>query len=905
MKDKTSWRRWATIFRPDPRQEVESELAFHVEARIQEYIDRGMTPDAARRAASERLGDLTRVREECTDMLKAERRADDRRTGLNLSWLDVKLGLRMLKRYPGLSLVSVIGMSVAIAIGAGYFGVINAMLSSALPFEGGERVVSIRNENLVGSDGEYSFDFLTWREMKSLEHVGAYYDGGYNLITADGRTEVVPVAAMTTAGFRLAGAQAMMGRTLLPEDERPGAPAVMVIGRSEWQRRFHGAPDVLGQTVRLGDAVYTIVGVMPSDFRFPIRHQYWIPLRFDAASYEPGAGPPIDVFGRLAEGFTLDQARAEVQQIGRRLSEVHKETHEHMRPQVIPYTAAHVGVDSPDRQLLIRIIQSLIGLVLVIVAVNISILTYARTATRMGEIATRSALGASRRRIIAQLFVEALVLACTAAAIGLTLAGVGLGFANSFAHESVGAPFWLNLQLSPAVILYVVGLTLLAAAIVGVIPALKATGRKLGDLRQFSSRGAGMRLGGTWTALIVIQVGIAVAALPHALNFAEQSVRAGIQKPGAAADGLVRSQMIMNRSSWSAADDEQAEEKFRERRIAAMQEMMRRLEREPGVAAATFSLRFPGEAFWASIERDSSALRPGDRVGLSTKVRYNKVALNFFDVFRAPVLAGRGFTSADTLSGSTSVIVDEVFARQIGANVASVIGQRIRYPAVEEGAAPSRWYEIVGVVSAFNGDLSHSSLFDLHDPHVFHAAPPGFADAPSLVVRIGSGNPAAFASRLDDMAASVDANLRVEEAESVIQSFQGGKKPYWGLAIGVIAVMISVLMLSAAGIYAMMSFTVERRRREIGIRAALGADARRVLAGIFGRASAQLGAGVLAGLLITAIVETGMPGEQLGTRAIFILPAVVALIVSIGLLAALGPARRGLSVQPTDALRAE
>ena len=908
MKHQPAWRRWATIFRRDPREEVEHELAFHVEARVQEYIDRGMSPEAARRAATERLGDLTRVREECAAMLKQERQANDRRVGMNLSWLDVKLGLRMVRRFPVLSLVSVIGMAVAIAIGAGYFGFFNAMLKPDLPFEGGDRIVSIRNTDHQGPDGEFAFDLLAWREMKSVRELGAYVDDTYNLITKDGRTEVVPLASITTAGFRLPGVQAIMGRTLLPEDEKPGAPPVIVIGENEWRRRFHAASDVLGQPVRVGDRVFTIVGVMPSDFRFPVRHQYWIPLSLDATAYEPGAGRRIRVFGRLADGFTIEQARAEAEQMGRRLSQAHPKTHENMRPQLMPYTQAYMGVDSPEAQVQTRVIQSLIGLLLVVVAVNISILIYARTATRIGEIATRTALGASRRRIIGQLFVEALVLSSAAAAIGLTLAAWGLRQVNRFAHESTDweAPFWMNVHLSPSAIVYAVGLTLLAAAIVGVLPALKATGTKLGDLRQFSSRGAGMRLGGTWTALIVFQVGIAVAALPHALNFGEQSVRAGLRKPAAAADGMLRGLLVMNRDGWIAPDDSAGNAKFSARLSTAMHEVMRRLEREPGVAQVTFSSDFPGEDMGIMIERDSATLRAGDTAAIRIPGRRNDVALNLFEVFRAPLVAGRDFTSADTLTGSTAVIVDDRMAKQIGSNVASLLGQRIRYRDWQDQGEPSQWYQIVGVVSAFSNNFSAQNLFDTDEAVVYHPISPSQTQSPPwLAVRVARGNPVALAGRIQEIAAATDANLRVDVIEPVVTNWNRGKRAYWAVAVGVISVMISVLLLSAAGIYAMMSFTVARRRREIGIRAALGADARRVLAGIFGRASAQLGTGVLAGLTITGIIEVASGGDMLGARALVLVPAVVVVMVTVGLLAALGPARRGLSVQPIEVMREE
>jgi predicted permease len=905
MKHKP-WRRWAAIFRRDPRREVDTELDFHIEERVREYIDRGLSPEAARQAATARLGDLTRVRDECADLLTAERRADDRRVRISVSWLDVKLGLRMLRRYPGLSLVAVIGMSVAIAIGAGYFAMFNAALDSSLPMADGDRVVTFRNENPQGLDGEWAFDFMAWRDLKSIGELGAFRHSSYNVITPDGRTEVALVASIMATGLHLTRVPALLGRTLLPEDEQPGAPLVLVIGHDEWQRRFQGAREVLGQTVRLGDRVHTIVGVMPAGFAFPIRHQYWIPLRFDAAAYEPGAGPKLRVFGRLAGGFTIEQARAEVDRSRQRFAKSHPRTHGHLRPHVMPYTQAFFGVDSPQVQMQMRAFQLLVGLLLVIVAVNVSILIYARTATRVGEIAVRSALGASRRRIITQLFVEAFVLSAVAAALGLTLAAIGLRKASEFGSQSTDSimPYWLTLGLSPAVILYVAALTLLAAAIVGVIPALKATGKRLGALRQFAARGAGLQLGRTWTALIVIQVGIAVAALPHALNHAEKSLRLGIRKPAQAAHGLVRGTLLMNRDGLPAASDAQAEQVFRDRLAARTSALLRRLEREPDVSAVTFAQGFPGENAWYNVELDAATMGAQDSSDLPFEVEQNHVALDLFDVFRVPVIAGRRFVSADTLAQATAVIVDETFAKRIGGG-AHVIGRRLRYANVDGESKASPWFEIVGVVRAFSHDFTTGNGFDPVQPRVYHAVPPGRAPSAALIVRMARGNPAAFSRRLEEMAATTDPNLRIEDVEAVVRTWQRGQRAFWALAVGIIAMMASVLLLSAAGIYAMMSFTVARRRREIGIRAALGADARRVLAGIFGRAGAQLGAGVLAGLTITAIIEFVTHGQTLGERGIVVLPCVAAVIVAIGLLAALGPARRGLSVQPTEALREE
>ena len=902
--------------RKDPRQELDEELRFHLEQRTRDYIARGMTPEAAREAAAQRFGDTARVTEACTSVLVADRAAEGRRTFAKVSWLDVKLGLRMFAKYPGLSLVAVAGMAVAIAIGAGYFSIVGIFLDSKVPIEGGDRVVVIKNRQVfggaavrtgrLGEPGATGEDLLQWREqVKSVAELSAFRDDKRNLITEDGLTQVVRVATMTASGLQLTRVPALVGRTLLAEDERPGAQPVVVIGHELWQRRFNGDAGVLGRTVRLDDTVHTIVGVMPEGFAFPILHGAWVPLNLTGVAGAAGAGLSLHVFGRIADGSSLAEARAEVAAVGERMAAAFPQTHGTLRPQVMSYTQAFVAMEGPEMELAERGIQLGAGLLLLVVAVNVGILVYARTATRFGEIAVRTALGASRGRIISQLFVEALVLSVTAAAIGLTLLFVAVRMLREYQASSPerpdSVPYWIVPALSPGVIVYVAVLAVIAAVVIGVLPALKATGKRVqAGLQQFSSRSAAMGLGGTWTALIILQVALAVAALPVAMYNAEGALRLGRLQPAEAAGQLLKGRLQTSRDLGSGADS-----RYTDRMTALVQ----RLEEQPDVAAVTFAERFPGSSEWRpSIEAERDGASGGaagsqERVGL-IRSRVNMVAPNLFDVFEVGVVAGRNFVPADALPMANTAIVDQAFADRL-ARGGNVIGRRVRFPSPDGASGANPWMEIVGVVPVFSNQFTAPGYFGTPTPSLYIAGGPGRTHPANLIVRVRSGDPMRYAQKLQEITASVDPTLRLEDVSSVTEQWKHDTRAYWMAALGIVAVTASVLLLSAAGIYAMMSFTVARRWREIGIRVALGADARRVLMGIFGRASAQIGAGVAVGLTMAVIVELVTPGGNLGGRGLILFPTVVAVMFAVGLLAAAGPARRGLAVQPTEALRNE
>lgn len=829
----------------------------------------------------------------------------------------MKLGVRMMLKHPALSLVSVIGMALATAIGAGYFAAFSTLLDPSLPLDEGERIVSIQNVDTRtgGEEERILHDFLVWRdEVRSIQDVAAMRNASRNLIVEGRTTRLVRVAVMTAAGFRVARVAPVLGRPLLDQDERPGAPPVVVIAEDVWQDLFDRAPSVLGRSVRLGRTTHAIVGVMPAEFRFPLNHRFWVALQLEPTDHERGAGPSIHVFGRLADGLTIERAEAELSTISARLAAAFPESNERLRPRVLPYSYAFNGIDSVEVARWVRVAQFAIGLLLLLVAVNVAILIYARTATRTGEIAVRQALGASRRRVVTQLFAEALVLSGLAAVIGLTIAGSALRITQDILENDAGdlLPFWVDLGLSAGTMAYVAGLAILAGVIVGVVPGVKATGRRVqAGLQHMSSRASRIALGRLWTGLIVGQVAVAVAILPFALYIAGVSLLRGTGGTPYPANAILTASLSVQPDeslprAGAEADDQLAAARYR----ASANELLRRLESEPALAGVAFASRFPGDEAYARIEVEPSIAGPTsgpdtEPEPVTVVGRINQVDTDFFDVLGVQVLEGRGFLESDARDESNPVIVDRVFADEVLGGL-HVLGRRVRRISRRTGAEPGQvdagpWLRVVGVVP----DIAVKRDFDPgEDARVYE--PVASADAPvPLHLMLRAKDPGANAAgRLRDVAAQLDPALQLgplrTAAEIEREAEQGLRYVAWSIA----AVTVSVLLLSAAGVYAMMSFTVARRRREIGIRAALGASPRRVLGGIFARASAQLGAGVLAGLVLAAALDR-LAGDVLGDRVRLLLPAVAALMVGVGLLAALGPARRGLAVQPTEALREE
>lgn len=801
----------------------------------------------------------------------------------------------MLARYPGITAVATLAIAVAVGLGSAYFEGVNKFLNPRLDIPDGDRVVSLLNFDVkrLEVDSRALHDFAIWRaELKTVENLGASNAFIRNLRTDDGRVEPVTGAELTANAFRLMGTPPLLGRTLLDRDENRGEPPVVVIGERVWKTRFDSDPGVLGRTVKVGSETATIVGVMPDAFAFPSNHRLWVPLRANGASLEPGTGPQVSIFGRLALGASMDDARAELRVIGARMTASSPRTHEHLRPQVITYGKILAEGEGRFFTGLLYVVNGIFLVLLTIMCTNVATLVFARTATRSWEITVRSALGASRGRIIGQLFSEALVLASVGTIVGLLLSRVAIRFGLAQFAASDSLPFWIDESLSWRTILYAAGLTVFGAGIVGILPALRVTRVNIQDMLRSESAGrAGLKFGGFWTAVIIVQVAITVAFIPIAADGVFESNRFNERARAIGAERFLAAHAALDREDFSLDSATYAG-----RVRNSFDELDRRLSAEPGVQHVAFADRLPVEdQLKYGFGVDTSAGAPGDGLRVSTMTY---VSRGYFGAFGTSIIAGRDFAPIEyERLGGRVLIVNQAFARNVFGR-RNAIGQRVRllsYNADETlfGVDENQWLEIVGVVRDFGWQSSRPE----EQSAMYRPTLPGDGPASNLVVRVRDPN--AFASRLRTIAAEVDPTIRLTAVQQLGKV--GGEQARINWTLTTVAWLVSfiVLLLSATGIHALMSFTVSRRTREIGIRAALGAHHGRLVAAIFSRAFLQIGAGIVIGSSIAALRGFG------STKQVMLLITADAIMLVVGLVACAVPVRRALRVDPMEALRAE
>ena len=841
--------------------------------------------------------------------------------GIAPSWLDVKLGARMLVKSPLLTLTGCVAIATAIGINAGFHEFMRDMRSLASELDVDERIVRFANYDIEsgGQDPRLLEDLGRWREgLETVEDIGAALHLDMSLAAADGRHVKVDVAEMSASGFRVAGVVPVLGRPLQDSDDGPGAEPVVVLGHEVWQRYLAGAPDIVGSVVRLGEGSYRVVGVTASGFAFPRAQDVWVNFRRDPRSYPPRTGHPVTVFGRIAPGRTLEEAQAEVEQLGALAAADSPETHARLRPSVVPY-AESFGITSDQLRWGIRIARTLLVMLLIVACANIATLVFARNADRESEIAVRNALGAGRGRIVTQLFAEAMVLALVSAAVGIALARWALieGSEIFWNVQRADPPFWWDSEMSLSTVLYSLALAALGAGVVGILPALRATGRGAhATLQRAASGGGTLDFGRLPTAVIVAQIALTVAFIPLVLNETIADFRERLMSVSFPTERYLTARLLVDSEvqlASAAADVAAGADDVRYIAVAGVTDGLRvgpalldrykemrdhvaeRVRAEPGVRKVALTSRLPGLLGQSipAMRLEVSGQPPRDR---GWYVRTASADLELFDVVGRSMVDGRAFSVADYGGDERVALVNQAFVEEIFAG-RSPVGHLVRAfdPDGDDGRA---WTEIVGVVP---DDVAGPAATEAQ----IYLPLAGAGEYPVRMLIEVEGDPVEMAPRLRALVAEAEPGLIVDEV-SPLEEIRRGEvlaELFFVFVLGFVALV--TMLLATAGVYALMSFIVARRTREIGIRTALGAEPARVVKGVFLRTFVQLGSGVVLGLVVVGAIGSRSMGRDLGPTLWLSGAGVSAVLVTVGLVGCATPVMRALRVPPTEALRAD
>lgn len=804
----------------------------------------------------------------------------------------------MLVKHPGLTAMATIAVGFAIAVGAVGFEIARQMFWPAIPLPDGNSIVALRNwdiaENAAVSPSRR--DYRLWREgLGSISDLSAVEVEERSVGVDAGPGQPETVANVTASTFALTRVPAWMGRTLLDTDEHAGADEVVVVGYDFWKNRLGGAEDAVGRVLRISGSPVTIVGVMPPGYAFPKRNQVWRPMRPDQL---PESSPRLTyVLGRLAPGSSREDASTEAAAIGMRSQTLFPETHGNVRLQVLSLSDA-VSDFSSRAAWLLTSLNVFVVLLAALLCGNVAMLLFARAVSRERELLVRAALGASRGRVIMQLFVEALLLCEVGAAAGLMVARMVLAQTWAVIEEQTGAlPFWIDDSLSTATILHALAMTLFASSIAGIVPALKVTSRDAaGRLRAASSGGGGLRFGGVWTVVIVAQIALTTILPVPLLGVGENVTR---ETPaGFPAERFLTATLDMDRVDGTATDGDSE----RATRAAWLDERYRaladRLRQEPDVLDVTYADQMPVMRHrWTGIVMDAGPVaQQSERCVGGYCVGTVSADPRFFDVVGAAVIQGRALTTADAEQRTRAVLVNQTFIDQVlgGSNP---IGRRLRFFSSGREPTAESWHEIVGVVPDLGVSDSRS---DFGRARVFQATLPGDAGPLRVAIHV-LGDPQAFSVRLRELAQATDPALRVIDPQPMPRLAETVSAFWMALLIGFTTVTV---MLSLAGVHAVTSFCVASRTREIGVRVALGAQPLPVVAALFRRPATQvalgIGVGALLGLALANNDLSDVDFDDLWNMVVFASWAMLCCA-----LACIVPTRRALRIQPTEALREE
>jgi putative ABC transport system permease protein len=803
---------------------------------------------------------------------------------------DIRSGVRMLVKYPTLSLVSILTLGLGLGLSTTVFCVVNGGLFKGLPFPEGDRIVSIVGTNPAQNQPRQPIsvqDIAVWQARQtSFERMGAYNISPMNLSTEEGRPERFSGAMLTVAAFEVVGVQPALGRGFREGDDRPGADPVIILSDALWRDRYGASPAIIGTAIRGNGVMRTVIGVMPPKFAFPIREALWIPLTIDPVAPPRGQGPSYGVIARLKPGVSVSQAKTQAVTIAAQLEHDFPATNRGIGADVMPYTKTILGPEI--YALLYTMLGAGIG-VLLIACVNVSNLLVARASLRRREVAVRMALGAGRNRVVRQHLTEVLVLAAAGGAMGIVLSIFGMRWFTD-ALSVNPPPFWITFSLDYRVMLFVLALIVLASVFAGTLPALHAARVSAGAVLKDDSRSSTSgSLGRFSSVLVVAELAVSCGLLIAAgLMIKSVTQLKNVQMPFAI-EHVLTARVDLPRASYP---DSPASIRF-------FEQLLPRLQAVPGVEAATLSDGLPAAgngSIPVQIEGKSypqTSDYPLAREGI--------VTAGYFDTFQARVLRGREFTPADTAKSQPVAIVNESFAKMHFPGVDPIGHQmkRIR-PASQEP-----WLTIVGVVP----DLLMEGIGNNKASPIGYYIPIAQSDVANGVrVAVRSrGEPGALTSLIRAAVTSLDPNLAIYEVDTLRRVIDRQTWFYTVFGTFFMAFGLCALFLAAAGLYGVMSFSVTQRTREMGIRSALGARGLPLIALVMRRSVVQLAIGLFLGLALALLASGALAPVlyhvQPRDRLVFAL--VVATLATASLIATFLPARRVTRIDPVVALAVE
>jgi putative ABC transport system permease protein len=876
----------------DAAAEAESieELAQHLAEREAEALAAGASPDDARHAALAEIADVQPLRDE---ILRRHRRPPavtpppGTRSPLAGVAHDVRYAVRLLVRNPGFALVSILTLGLGIGANSAVFSLVHGVLLKPLPYAEPDRLVGLFHLSRGERDVMSPPNFLDLRaQSRTLKTAAAYTEQGYTL-TGAGEPVRLRGAQVTDGFFQVLGVPPLLGRPFARTENEPGHASVVVLSHGLWQQRFAGDRDLVGRTVILEGAPYTVVGVMPAGFAWPAAAQVWTPFEYDAAFTSTNRGGSyLEAIGRLKAGARVRDAASEAADIARRLEREYAGTNANVSFAVLPLQDAIVG----DKRLALLALLGAVAFVLLIACVNVANLLLTRATRRSHEVAMRAALGAGRARVARQLLTESAVLASCGASAGLLIGYVLTGAFVALAPE--GIPRLDEVALDGTVVGFTVLLTVATTLLFGAVPAWRLARVNLSYAlkeggRAGLSTAATSRLG---SALVVAETALAVALVVGAGLLLASFTRLQLVDPGFRPANILTFQVSLPDSAYG---DEPA-------RAAFFDRLLSRVTTLPGVSAAGGVLLLPlsGDVYSFSCRIEGrEPFPPGSDAALVTQV----ATPGYFRTLGIPLRRGRLFTDADTADSPQVMLISESAARRFFPND-DPIGKRITL-GWKFGASGRN---IGGVVVGIVGDVHELSLRDRQPPEAYvphHQAP---VSGMSLVART-TVPPLSAARTVERLVHELDADLPVVRVSTMEQRVGASVATHRFYTALLAAFACVALLLSAIGVFGVLSFLVAQRTREIGIRVALGCEPARVMLDVIWRAMTLAGLGLCAGLALALPLSRAIAGLlfETGSTDPAILAATIGLLAVVAFAASYVPARRATRVDPLVALRSE